>query len=326
MNRRLLTISLLLLTCSLLAGAGEPAARDVVSDPILMATLRYLDTGFRAAGPIRTHQLLQQVTATTRRSETQIRAHLLVRLQDLVALRKDDPGAWETLLARQGTLSDRQVTRLIDHLTRGLRSILTSSDDYLLDTNLRWAAREARIPAAEALAFLGRLVSHQLADDPLVAEADPIGLVVNGWTEKYDYRLEPLYIYLDTQDEAVAREAVRDIQRFIVPGVVRGLPATPGVAWAFRQRDLTALVDPTYDIRLRVRSLRFKGLTTNLQPCIDIGLDVLDTKTGRSVFFEDIEHCTQLDAITTEHRLSPFFDEVATVVVDVLARNLSTLR
>ena len=73
-------------------------------------------------------------------------------------------------------------------------------------------------------------------------------------------------------------------------------------------------------------SLRFKGLTTNLRPCISLGLDVLDTETGRSVYFEDIDHCTQLDATSANHRLGPFFSEVADLIVDTLARQLSTLR
>ena len=316
-----------LLICLLSTAAmGEETFPSVTDDPILMAALRYLDAGLQASAPIRTSHLLQHVAQITHRSEADIRHHLLGRLQDLADLNQDRDEGWSTVLESREELSKRQVSRLLDHLGQGLGKILASQDDFLLDTNLRWAARGARTPPEEALQFFSRLVRDQLVNDPLVAAVEPVGVVVNGWTEKYDYKLEPLFIYLDSEDEAAAREAVRDAQRFIVPGVVRGLPTVPSIAWAFRQRDLTSLVDPAYDIRIRVQSMRFKGLTTNLQPCINLGLDVLDTQTGRSVYYEDIDHCTQLGAAAADHRLGPFVAEVANLVVDTLARQLSTLR
>jgi hypothetical protein len=285
-------------------------------DPILLATLRYLDQGLRSADPVRMSELLGYVAGATDHSQQQVRAHLIDRLQAMADLRQQGGDDWERLVDLGGELSRRQLSRFIDHLGRHGREILHSSDDYLLDTTLRWAAREARIPPQEALHFVNRIVAAQLVNDPLAPAAEPVGVVVNGWTEKYEFRLEPLLIYLESEDEAAAREAVRDIQRFIVPAVVRGLPSASGVAWAFRQRDLTALVDPTYDVRLRVRTLRFSGLSTNLQPCIDIGIQIIDTQSQTLASEFDVAHCGV--ASVSPRRLSLFFDEVANVVVDTL--------
>lgn|GEM_PF-1943898 len=285
-------------------------------DPILLATLQHLDQGLRSAAPVRTSELLAHVAQTTSCSRQQVRAHLMDRLQALEDLRQQGGDDWDRLVDLGGELSRRQLSRFIDHLGQDLREILRSSDDYLLDTSLRWAARGARIPAQEALQFAHRIVATQLVDDPLAPAPEPVGVVVNGWTEKYEFRLEPLLIYLESEDEDAAREAVRDIQRFIVPGVARGLPSVPGVAWAFRQRDLTTLVDPAYDIRLRVRTLRFSGLSTNLQPCIDVGIEIIDTQSHAAVSEFDVAHCGGVSV--SPRRLSLFFDEVADVVVDTL--------
>ncbi|MBT3342653.1 MAG: hypothetical protein HN404_06595, partial [Gemmatimonadetes bacterium] len=206
-----------LLICLLSTAAmGEETFPSVTDDPILMAALRYLDAGLQASAPIRTSHLLQHVAQITHRSEADIRHHLLGRLQDLADLNQDRDEGWSTVLESREELSKRQVSRLLDHLGQGLGKILASQDDFLLDTNLRWAARGARTPPEEALQFFSRLVRDQLVNDPLVAAVEPVGVVVNGWTEKYDYKLEPLFIYLDSEDEAAAREAVRDAQRFIV--------------------------------------------------------------------------------------------------------------
>ena len=303
---------------------GSTTSPVVSDDQVLMATFRLVDEGLRSSSPVRSSHVLPQVAQATGRSENDVRSHLLSKLEALEDLRQEKGAGWDHLRLRKGDLSHRQLSRLMEHLGESLTRILSSSDDYLLDTNLRWAARSARIPPEEALEFLRRLLTSQLSNDPLAKPVEPVGVVVTGWTERYDFKLEPLLLFLDTDDEAEATEAVRDIQRFIVPGVVRGLTSVPGIAWAFRQRDLTALVDPVYDIRIRARKLSFSGLTTNLQPCIDVGVDVVDTESDRSVYFKDIDHCA-VDA-SGEQRLLPFFSEVAHVVVDSLAPFFSTFR
>lgn len=309
-------LSILICLAAQSAPAQPEPLLDLTDDPILLTTLRHIDQGLRSADPVRSRQLLKQIARETNLSQAVVETHLLERLQTLETLRQEGGQNWERLVEMGDRLSRRQLSRLMDHLGRALRKIVTTSDDYLLDTSLRWAARGARVPPEEAMHFISRLVASQLTNDPLAPDAEPVGVVVNGWTEKYEFKLEPLLIYLGTDDENDAREAVRDIQRFIIPGVVRGLPIVPGVAWAFRQRDLTALVDPAFDIRVRVRTLRFSGLTTDLQPCIDVGITIIDTETTHAVQELDVDHCS---VAISEKRLAPFFNEVAEVIVDRLA-------
>ena len=70
------------------------------------------------------------------------------------------------------------------------------------------------------------------------------------------------------------REQVREVQRFLVPALVRRLPELDAVGWAVRERESNALVIPDYQLRVGIDELRFAGSNLDLKPCIETTLEV----------------------------------------------------
>ena len=120
----------------------------------------------------------------------------------------------------------------------------------------------------------------------------------------------------DTDEEAYVREAVRDVQRFVVPRVVRRLPASRGVLYAVRDRNVNALIDPRFNLRITVQSLRFSGTNTNLLPCMDVNASLIDIDTEVTTWQTTLSHCTQEHGSATTNELDDFYEEIADFIYE----------
>jgi hypothetical protein len=307
-------MSRLFFLCLLLLAARAHGA-GVVSDTLLQETLVRLDERLAGADPVRALRLVDDVAAATSRTPKQVRRHLLQRLEDLAGLAEADTAAWRGVLAlRVESMSRRQAKRYLDRLQQIARRVLRSEEEYLLGTGIRWAAREARVPEEEAEIFARRLVAHGIVDTTTEWAPEPKGLMVSGWTEPYEFSLQPLRIFFDSDDDDFVREAVRDVQRFVVPRVVRRLPASRGVRYAVRDRNVTVLIEPDYDLRVRVLSLRFDGSNANLLPCMDVDLSLVNMQSERPDWQTTLSHCTQTHGSASTDELDAFYEELADLI------------
>jgi hypothetical protein len=316
------SLALLLLLALLRAAAGDAA----VDDPVVQGTLLLLQERLAGPTPTRAKTLIAEVGVTTRQSPAQVRQRLLEALTALSSLSDRDTEAWRAVLEQHETISRRQARRLVREFVATSNDILRSDDDYLLNTSVRWVARSARVPVDETDLFLRQLVAHGIADTTQDWSPEPVGLVVSGWSETYEFKLDPLFLFFDTQLETEARESVRDLQRHIVPRLVRDLAGSEAVRFAFRDRDITALVDPEYAAHVVVQSLRFTGSNADLLPCMDLRLELADKATERIVWQSELSHCTQSHGSATTDRLAPFYDEIARLLSTQLEGYLYTPR
>ena len=313
-------ISLLLLTAP--AVAGRP-----VGDPVLQDLLLRLDARLDEPAPLHAAQLLAATGQATGQSATEIRAHLRGRLAALAALRADAPEAWSALLDLDAeNVSRRQADRLLTEVLAATDDILASDDDYLLRVSIRHVARRARMPGPQAYGFVRCLIVHGITDTTQDWAPEPVGFVISGWTEAYEYSLDPLFLFFATEDEAFVLEAVRDVQRFVVPRLASLLPRSRGASFALRDRELTALVDPEYRAHVVVQSLRFGGTGTDLRPCADLRLEVTAAATAAAVWSTTLSHCTQTHGSARTRELGPFFDEIAELLAARLDAWLETPR
>jgi hypothetical protein len=292
-------------------------AAGVVQDTVLQETLVLLDERLNGADPVHATHLFADVGERAARTPPQVREHLLLRLRDFDNLADTDTTAWKAALdLRARSMSKRQVERLLRELSDISERVLRDDSDYLVGTGIRWAAHEARVPEAEATLFTRHLVAHGVIDTTTEWIPEQRGLMVSGWTEPYESSLNPLYVFFDTDEEAYVREAMRDIQRFVVPRVVSRLPASRGVKYAVRDRNVTPLIDPEFNLRIRVLSMRFGGTNADLLPCMDVSVSLIATATEINTWQSTIAHCTVVNGSATTNELDNFYEEMADLIYE----------
>ena len=300
-------------------------ATGVVQDTVLQETLILLEERLAGADPVHAARLFADVAGRTSRTPQQVRRHLVARLDDFGGLRDTDPTLWKTVLdLRVESMSERQVKRLLRELTSISHRVLGADSDYLVGTGIRWAAHEAHVPEDEASVFARHLVAHGVIDTTTEWAPEPVGLMVSGWTDPYEFNLSPLYVFFDTDEEAYVREAVRDVQRFLVPRVVRRLPASRGVLYAVRDRNVNALIDPRFNLRITVLSLRFGGTNVDLLPCMDVRASLIDTGTDLTGWQSTLSHCTEEHGSATTNELDDFYEEIADLIYEQVDGHFET--
>lgn len=305
------------LLSAITAMAAPSVQSTVVQDTVLQETLVLLDARLNAADPVHAARLFDDVARRTNRTGTQVRQHLQTRLEQFRQLHDTDPAAWGQILdLRPDTMSRRQVQRLLQRLGELTDRVLSARHDYLLGTGIRWAANQAHVPVDETGTFVRRLIAHGVIDTATAWEPERRELMVSGWTEPFEVPLAPLLTYFETEEEAYVREAVRDVQRFIVPRVVRRLPASRGVEYAVRDRNVTPLIDPEFELRLTVLGLRFSGTNADLLPCMDVGAR-LSTVPGDVVVWETtLSHCTTEHGSASTTELDAFYEEISDLLYE----------
>ena len=313
----------ILLLCVL--WAVPVATAGVVQDTVLQEALARLDARLDDAGPVHARRLLTDIAEHTSRSTEQVRHHLLARLAEFDALRDTDPNAFQAVLdLRVETMSRRQAIRLLRELTGLSRRLLRSDNDYLVGTGIRWAATEAHVPEDEGAVFARSLVAYGIIDTTTHWAPPALGLVVSGWTEAYEFSFDPLYAFFATDDEPYVREAVRDIQRFIVPRVVRRMPASRGVRYAVRNRHVTNLIEPDLDLRITVLGLRFGGTNADLLPCMEANVRLIAMDTGVDTWQTTLSHCTADNGSATTNELDAFYEEIADIIYQRIDEHFET--
>lgn len=240
--------------------------------------------------------------------------------------KKDKTPLWQDVMARRGELSSKRAYKLLEHTAAGVRTMLQSPDKYLIEFNVRQAARRAKLTEEEAVPFLLKsldLLASYGEDEGTVRQ---YGLLVSGHTNRFEINKDPLYLFFNTQDEAFVLEEVREIQRFIIPRVVRQATDAPTVKYAVRLREKTALVRPEFHLVIGVDNLYFTGSNVDLRPCVEATLQLLRLPQEEAVATRQLQYCTEASGSKNAEDLHPFYDEVAAEAVRQLNEELSLQR
>ena len=310
-----LSVLLCLPALSAQTGSTESALRQEV----LSVLVRELQQDY----PAYSNDLMGQLASATRGNREALRDSLEKLLDAADRHRDQKTDTWKRWLQLRGQLSERKAGRLLRHSVAMARKIVDSDANYALGTSLDWAARKARVPLDQAVPFLVAVLSAEiLRDDERVPDA--VGIVVAGWTNHYEFSMDPVYFFFDSRDDKLILEEVRDIQRFVVPRAVKVLPEARSVRYAVRKRAKNALLHPDYRLLINVDELSFTGSNVDLRPCMETTLELTSTGAKSPEWRQVFRFCTEEQGSRTTHRLSGFYDEVALEIRRRLAEYLES--
>ena len=279
---------------------------------------------FAQQTPSYSKTVLARLAAETGLAETEIRTRLLALLDSLEHQRKKKTEAWKALTQLGGAdIPARAAGKLLQRLIEEGRSVLSDEENYLLDRGIRRAAGKAKLQSFQGRAFVLQALDRALAGSGAGEGAGDFGILVSGHTNRFEIHKDPLFIFFASQDEAYVLEQVREIQRFIIPALVRELPESKSIKWAVRQREFNPLVDPRYHLVFGVDALKFIGSNRNLRPCVEATIELIDWSTRNAVLSRSLEFCTEQHGSKVTHELGPFYDEVAEKTREIIDEFLS---
>ena len=253
----------------------------------------------------------------------ELRPRLQGLLDSLMAEREAETDAWEMLLLQGGPdIAPKRTGKLIAYLVEESRNVLANESNVLLEKRIKKAARKAKVPFFQSRDYILKALAWAVVSSaPQEAEKQPLRFLVVGHTNPFEVALDPLLLFFDTEDEAFVREQVREVQRFLVPALVRRLPKLDAVRWAVRERESNALVIPDYQLRVGIDELRFVGSNLDLKPCIETTLEVTQWESQVRLMEESFSFCSEQHGSATSRELAPFWDEAADAIgVHVLER------
>ena len=252
----------------------------------------------------------------------ELRPRLRGMLDSLMAQRKAETDAWEMLLLQGGPdIAPERADKLIAYLAKESRSVLASENNVLLEKRIKKVARKAKVPFFQSRDYILRSLAWAVASSAPQPEEQALNFLVGGHTNPFEVALDPLFLFFDTEDEPFVREQVREVQRFLVPALVRRLPELDAVGWAVRERESNVLVIPDYQLRVGIDELRFAGSNLDLKPCIETTLEVTQWESQVRLMEEPFSFCSEQHGSATSHELAPFWDEAADAIgVHVLKR------
>ena len=303
-----LAIAFLLSTASLaLADQGDAALRRT-----LYATLQEQ----LAQQASYSHDLLNGIAQGSGVPVEELRPRLQGLLDSLMAQREAETDAWEMLLLQGGPdIAPERAGKLIAYLAKESRSVLASENNILLEKRIKKVARKAKVPFFQSRDYILKTLAWAVASSaPQEQEKQPLHFLVVGHTNPFEVALDPLFLFFDTEDEAFVREQVREVQRFLVPSLVRRLPELDAVGWAVRERESNALVIPDYQLRIGIDELRFVGSNLDLKPCIETTLEVTQWESQVRLMEESFSFCSEQYGSATSRELAPFWDEAADAI------------
>ena len=262
--------------------------------------------------PTYSNDVLKRLTVETGLTEPEIRTRLLALLDSLDHQRRKKTEVWKHLVQLGGAdISSKATGKMLQSMVKEGRSILTGQDNYLLDNGIKRASRRAKIPAFQGRTLILRSLDWALSGSAGKQEDESFGILVSGHTNRFEIHKDPLFIFFDSQDETYVMEEVREIQRFIIPFLVRRLPESPSIKWAVRQRESNVLVEPRYHLVIGVDNLTFTGSNRNLRPCLEATVELLDGSTQAALETWEFDFCTTRYGSEVTHELSLFYDEIA---------------
>jgi len=309
-----LTLSLLFLTC----------AQIRANDNLPHATIALLRSELATQVPTYSHPFLSSLAATTSLPDSTLRIRLLELLETLDQQRQAKSETWGALTGLGGiTIPSGNADRLLRNLLKEARVALSGADNYLLDNGIRQATKKARLSDFQGRAYLLQALDWGLTGSSEEEEGNDFGVIVGGYTRRFEINKDPLFIFFNSDDEAFVMEQVREIQRFIIPALTRRLPDSNLIRWAIRQRESNVLLDPRYKIVFRVENLTFTGSNRDLRPCIEATVELLGMPDEATLHTEAFQHCTEKYGSANAYTLDPFYEEIADEVSELFEDILS---
>lgn len=256
--------------------------------------------------------------------EARVRQCLGALLDTLEQHRREDTPAWRQLVSIGGDeVPKHRAERFLRQLSASLRDMVADDGDYQMGHILRRASGAAGLYGDQGRDYLlGATAMGMGTPETVGPTRGAAGVIVSGHTSSFEVSLEPLYLFLRSRDQGLATEAVRDLQRFVVPAVVASLPERPAVLWAVRRREANVLLQPDYRLHLEVEGLRFTGTNVDLRPCMELGVELADT-SGTVLLQQSLDLCTEEHGSASTQSLEPFYREVAREVALLIDEFLS---
>lgn len=307
---------------TLLLTAAGVTADDT---PLHSALYTTLQEQFARQDPIYSQDILAEVAQRSGIAADQLRPQIIVLLDTLEAQRKNETDTWAALLL-QGSpdLTPKHTSKLIGYLVKESRKVLANQNNVLLEKGMKKAARKAKVPFFQSRAYILKALewAQVISGETQQQEINPFGFLVGGQTNRFEVALDPLLLFFDTDDEAFVREEVREIQRFIIPAMVRRLPESDAILWAVRERESNALVLPDYHLRVGIDNLSFTGSNLNLKPCVETTIDLVHWESKVRLMQESFSFCSEKNGSANTRELAPFWNEAADAIREYTLKRL----
>ncbi len=281
---------------------------------------------FVTAEPAHSAEFLTRLSRESRVPENELRTRLIALIDTLEKERKAKSDTWKTLVLQgEPNIDPKSAGKLLHHLGVEGRKVLQGEEkDYLLDTGIRKAARKSKLPFFQGRTYILRSLDWALADDAGAQRKEAIGLLVGGNSNRFEVSLDPLFIFFATQDEEYVREQVREVQRFIIPALVRRLPESERILWAVRERESNVLVQPDYHLVVGIDNFNFTGSNIDLKPCVELSVELTTWESKSLLLKEPFKFCSEVNGSANTDNLAPFWNEAADAlreyIVEFLAR------
>lgn len=276
-----------------------------------------LQQQFAQQDPTYSHDILNAVAAQSGIALSELRPQIAVLLDSLEAQRNNKTDTWATLLMQGGPdITPERTSKLIGYLLKEQRKVLASENNILLEKGIKKAARKAKVPFFQSRGFILKALewAQVISGDHQEQQRKPIGFLVGGYTNRFEVALDPLFLFFQTEDEAFVREQVREVQRFIIPAMVRRLPESAAILWAVRERESNALVVPDYHLRVGVDNISFSGSNLDLKPCIETTLELAHWGSKARLMQESFSFCSEKNGSANTHELTAFWNEAADAI------------
>ena len=305
-----------------------PALVSAQSDDLGSAALAALQAELEKDSPRDTGVLLDRLASSQGVPEPEVRRRLLALLDRLEGHSSGQTQVWKELIQLRGSeIKAGRAEGFLRNLTTQGKKILADKDPYDLRQSLRFAARNARLAVSEAQMgqYLAKVLKKGIKTEGAQQEHQFL-VIVSGRTNRFEINKDPLYIFFDTQDEAFVLEEVREVQRFVLPLLVRQIKRSPSVKWAARQRETNVLVDPDFLLRFEVDNLSFTGSNANMRPCMEASLFLTEGGADRPAWTDELNFCTEDNGSAAADDLQPFFEEVAAKAYEQVEEYFAQLR
>ena len=267
---------------------------------------------FDDGDPAHSAEFLARLSRESGVSKEELPARLIALIDTLEKQRKNESTAWKTLaLQGEPEVDAKRADKLLHYLCKESRKVLSSNNDHLLDSSIKKAARKSRVPFFQSRTFILNSLDWALSDNISNRNKEDIGLLVGGHTNRFEIGLDPLFIFFNTQDEAFVREQVREVQRFIIPALVRRLPESERILWAVRERESNVLVQPDFHLVFGVDNFNFSGSNMDLKPCVELRVELRAWENKALLLQEPFSFCSQENGSAKASELAPFWNETA---------------
>lgn len=267
---------------------------------------------FADAEPAHSNEFLERLSRESRVPEDELRPRLIALIDTLDQLRKNESATWKTLVLQgQPDIDEKRAGKLLRYLSQEGRKVLQGKGNYLLDSGINKAARKSKTPFFQSRTFILSSLDWALSDDIDDQKQKAVGILVGGQTNRFEVGIDPLFIFFNTQDEAFVREQVREVQRFIIPALVRRLPESERILWAVRERESNVLVQPDFHLIFGVDNFTFTGSNADLKPCVELSVELRAWESKALLLQEPFSFCSQTNGSANADELGPFWNEAA---------------